>query len=174
MVMFDFFKSLFRKEGSSATAKERLRLVLLSDHLSLAPHVVEALKSDLLAVLSRYVEIDAALADVTFEQREHEVAMLASVPILRLRDEAALALPDASLPEMDSPASPEAVPAGAVETTAEPVAKPAPSEPERSGANGSSSRRRRRRKAAKKGQVLALAAASGGPPAQGLPLASHP
>ena len=127
--MFDFFKSLFRKEGSSATAKERLRLVLLSDHLSLAPHVVEALKSDLLAVLSRYVEIDAALADVTFEQREHEV---------------------------------------------EPVAKPAPSEPERSGANGSSSRRRRRRKAAKKGQVLALAAASSGPPAQGLPLASHP
>ena len=35
--MLDFLKSLFKPQGSGATAKERLRLVLLSDHLSLAP-----------------------------------------------------------------------------------------------------------------------------------------
>ena len=58
--MIDFFRSLFKPERSSTTAKERLRLVLLSDHLSLAPEVVEALKRDLLAVISRYVEIDAS------------------------------------------------------------------------------------------------------------------
>jgi cell division topological specificity factor len=85
--VLEFFKSLFRPEPpSSTTAKERLRLVLLSDHLSLAPDVVESLKRDLLEVISRYVEIDPAHADVTFEQREREVAMLASIPITGVRD----------------------------------------------------------------------------------------
>jgi len=84
--LLDFFNRLFNPAPpSSATAKERLRLVLLSDHLSLAPDVVEALKRDLLNVISRYVEIDQAHADVTFEHREGEVAMLASIPITGVR-----------------------------------------------------------------------------------------
>ena len=41
----EFFKALFGREGSGATARERLRLVLLSDHLALAPDVVAALKA---------------------------------------------------------------------------------------------------------------------------------
>jgi cell division topological specificity factor len=84
--VLDFFNKFFRPlPPSGATAKERLRLVLLSDHLSLAPDVVEALKRDLLAVISRYVEIDPAHADVTFERRDHDVAMLASIPITGVR-----------------------------------------------------------------------------------------
>jgi hypothetical protein len=38
-------------------------------------------------VISRYVEVDIEHVDVTFEQRENEVAMLANVPILSVRDE---------------------------------------------------------------------------------------
>ena len=87
--MFDFFRKLFAPERSSETAKERLRLVLLSDHLSLAPDTVQALKADLLEVISRYVDIDAGNADVTFEHREHEVAMLASIPITGVRERTA-------------------------------------------------------------------------------------
>jgi cell division topological specificity factor len=84
--VIDFFNKFFRPAPpSGATAKERLRLVLLSDHLSLAPDVVESLKRDLLAVISRYVEIDPAQADVSFERRDHDVAMLASVPITGVR-----------------------------------------------------------------------------------------
>lgn len=154
MVIFDFVKALFRKENSSATAKERLRLVLLSDHLSLAPDVVDALKSDLLDVIARYVEFDPALADVTFEHREHEVAMLASVPIRALRPaEAAAACP--------------------VEPKAEPAEQPVDAAQPRPGTNGSGSRRKRRRKSAGKARAAALAASSAGP-AHGLPLASHP
>jgi cell division topological specificity factor len=91
--MLDFLKALFRPERSGATAKERLRLVLLSDHLSLAPDMVEALKADLFAVLSKYVEIDSDQAEVTFEQREREVAIMASVPILRVLDRPLAAAP---------------------------------------------------------------------------------
>jgi cell division topological specificity factor len=83
--VFEFIQRFFGKPASSATAKERLRLVLLSDHLSLAPDVVESLKHDLVQVISRYVEVDEANCDVTFEQREKQVAMLANIPILGMR-----------------------------------------------------------------------------------------
>jgi cell division topological specificity factor len=82
-----FLKSLFQPQSSSETAKERLRVVLLSDHLSLAPEVVELLKADLLAVMSKYVEIDERNAEVTFEQRESDFALSASVPILSVKTE---------------------------------------------------------------------------------------
>jgi cell division topological specificity factor len=83
--MLEFFKRLFNPEPSSVTARERLRLVLLSDHLALAPDVVESLKTDLIAVISKYVDVDAANCDVTFEQGERQVAMLANIPILGMK-----------------------------------------------------------------------------------------
>jgi cell division topological specificity factor len=85
-MLFDFLTRLFRGEPSGQTAKERLRLVLLSDHLALAPEVVDAMKTDLLAVISHYVEVDEAGVEVTFEQREHEVAMLANIPIRSMKE----------------------------------------------------------------------------------------
>ena len=45
--MIEFLKRLFGQSGSSATAKERLRLVLMTDHLELAPEMIERLKADL-------------------------------------------------------------------------------------------------------------------------------
>jgi cell division topological specificity factor len=83
--MLEFLKRLFNPEPSSVTARERLRLVLLSDHLALAPDVVESLKADLIAVISKYVDVDAAHCDVTFEQQESVVAMLANIPILGMK-----------------------------------------------------------------------------------------
>jgi cell division topological specificity factor len=83
--MLDFFKRIFNPEPSSATARERLRLVLLSDHLALAPDVVESLKLDLIAVISKYVDVDAANCDVSFEQQDSAVAMLANIPILGMK-----------------------------------------------------------------------------------------
>lgn len=109
--MFDFLKSLFKPAPSSGeTAKERLRLVLLSDHLSLAPEVIESLKRDLLEVISRYLEIDSEHADVTFEQREREVAMLASIPITAVRDRPR---PSPELPFSPEPPAPQPPPAEA-------------------------------------------------------------
>ena len=72
----------FGRENSGATAKERLRLVLMSDHLSLAPDMVEAMKRDLVEVVSRYVEVDRDKIDVRFEHQDSVFAMLANVPII--------------------------------------------------------------------------------------------
>ncbi|MGH7684590.1 MAG: cell division topological specificity factor MinE, partial [Vulcanimicrobiaceae bacterium] len=84
--MFDqvvqWFRKAFGGETSSSVAKDRLRLVLLSDHLALAPEVIYALRRDLLEVISRYVEVDEAHSDVSFEHKEAGIAMLANIPIL--------------------------------------------------------------------------------------------
>jgi cell division topological specificity factor len=84
--MIEFLKRLFAPEQSGAMARERLRLVLLSDHLQLAPDVVEALRADLIAVISKYVEVDEENCDVSFEQQDRAVAVLANIPILAMRD----------------------------------------------------------------------------------------
>jgi len=111
--MFDFIKNLFKPETSGATARERLRLVLLSDHLSLAPDVVAALRRDLIEVISRYVEVDEANTDVTFEQQDSAVAMLANIPILALR-----ARPLAPKPPTPVPEPPPAFSGGATASAA--------------------------------------------------------
>lgn len=80
--MIDFLQRLFGKPASSATAKERLRLVLMSDHLSLAPDMVEALKRDLVDVISRYVQVDLSKIEVNFEQQDRALALLANIPIV--------------------------------------------------------------------------------------------
>jgi len=164
--LLDFFNRLFNPAPpSSATAKERLRLVLLSDHLSLAPDVVEALKRDLLQVISRYVEIDQAHADVTFEHREGEVAMLASIPITgvrpRLREEP---------PEPPAAVPPPAPPLEAALTTATvhaPLeAHAVATEPAVKAATPAGPQRRRRRRKASAAKRAAQATVQLGTPAQ--------
>jgi len=83
--VMEWFRKFFGPPSSSSVAKERLRLVLLSDHLALAPDVIEAMRRDLFDVISRYVEVDEAHSDVSFEHQEQGVAMLASIPILSLK-----------------------------------------------------------------------------------------
>jgi cell division topological specificity factor len=144
--VIEFFQRLFGKPASSATAKERLRLVLLSDHISLAPDVVEALKHDLVEVISRYVEVDAANCDVTFEQREKQVAMLANIPVLAMRSRPTPRPPGppAPPPGPPAPADAEAL-AAAVDAPAGPASAPSKNG-NGGGTNGNGGSRRRRRK----------------------------
>ena len=142
--MIDFLKKLFGHSGSSSTAKERLRLVLMTDHLELAPDMIEAMKRDLVDVISRYVEVDRDKIDVTFEQQDKALAMLANIPILSVNRTNGSPAPPAAAAA--APAIPEAV---AAASTPEAVA--APSTPPES-----VKRRRRRRKKAKAAQGIAV------------------
>jgi cell division topological specificity factor len=180
--MIEFIKRIFgfQPATSGATAKERLRLVLLSDHLSLAPEVIDALKRDLLGVISRYVEIDESQADVTFEHRDREIAMLASVPIRSVlsrqlpppsqtappapsNGKPVLAVPP--LAEVPPPAEALSAAPPASEEAQEPIPEEQPAElaPVSAAlakpATNSARRRRRRKKAASGPQPLQMRAA---------------
>ena len=80
--MIDWVKKLFGTQPSSTTAKERLRLVLMTDHIALAPELIENMKRDLVDVISRYVEVDREKVEVSFEQEDTALAMLANIPIV--------------------------------------------------------------------------------------------
>ena len=49
---------LFKKKGSSDVAKDRLKLLLVSDRANCSPEVMEMIKNDIIKVISKYMEID--------------------------------------------------------------------------------------------------------------------
>lgn len=84
--MLDFLNKFFRREESSRTqAKERLRLVLMSDRVSLAPDVFDSMKGEMLTVVRRYLDIDERNLDVHFENAERQFMLLANIPVLKVR-----------------------------------------------------------------------------------------
>ncbi|HEY1728560.1 MAG TPA: cell division topological specificity factor MinE [Candidatus Baltobacteraceae bacterium] len=83
--VMEWFRVMFGTPSSSSVAKDRLRLVLLSDHLALAPDVIEAMRRDIFDVISRYVEVDEVHSDVSFEHKDEGIAMLANIPIISVK-----------------------------------------------------------------------------------------
>ena len=84
--MIDFLAKFFRREeASSSRARERLRLVLMSDRVSLAPDIFDAMKGEMLDVLRRYLEIDERGMDVHFENAERQFALMANIPVREVR-----------------------------------------------------------------------------------------
>lgn len=72
-------------DSSKKMAKERLRLVLLHDRTSIPPHVLEALKSDLIICISKYLEIDDENLDINLTNEDETVALVANIPIMKVR-----------------------------------------------------------------------------------------
>ncbi|TDA70082.1 MAG: cell division topological specificity factor MinE [Clostridia bacterium] len=76
---------LRRGQGSKEIATERLRLVLVHDRAGVSPSFLEALKEDLLQVISRYMEVDSTAVEVSLTREKNSVALMASIPVLRLK-----------------------------------------------------------------------------------------
>jgi cell division topological specificity factor len=90
--MIDFLSRFFRREETSKSlAKERLRFILMSDRVSLAPDVFDAMKGEMLEVLRRYLEIDERGMDVHFENAERQFALMANIPVREVRTHDAIA-----------------------------------------------------------------------------------
>lgn len=84
--MLDFLTRFFRREETSGNqAKERLRLVLLSDRVSLAPETFDAMKTEMLSVVQRYLDIDQHGLDVHFENADRRFMLLANIPVVNVR-----------------------------------------------------------------------------------------
>ncbi|MHB8156773.1 MAG: cell division topological specificity factor MinE [Desulfocucumaceae bacterium] len=85
--MLDFITRIFSREGSASKniAKERLRLVLVHDRSSVSPQILQSLKSDLIKVISNYLEIDEDSLEVNFENSENQVALIANIPIKNVK-----------------------------------------------------------------------------------------
>ncbi len=80
--MNSFFDRLFHKEPNSASqAKERLKLVLIHDRTDMAPGTLEEMKDELIAVISRYVDIDPGAVRIDMAQEGREQRLIADIPL---------------------------------------------------------------------------------------------
>lgn len=78
---------LFKKKNSGDIAKDRLKLLLVSDRANCSPEIMEKIKNDIIQVISKYMEIDAEGLDIQITQTESEgnngnvPALFANIPI---------------------------------------------------------------------------------------------
>jgi len=77
---------LGRQTASAATAKQRLQLVLAHDRSDLNPELLEEMRLEILEVVSRYVELDLDEGDVSLATEDRVTALVANLPIKRVRD----------------------------------------------------------------------------------------
>ena len=85
------FTDFFRKKSSGNIAKDRLKLVLVSDRANCSPEIMEQIKNDIINVISKYIEIDLEGLDIKITQTESDEgngsvpALFANIPIKDLR-----------------------------------------------------------------------------------------
>ena len=76
-----FFDKLFGRKNSADSAKERLQLVLVHDRTDLTPAELESLRDDLVATVSRHVDIDVTAMQFGVEHDGRLQRLVADIPI---------------------------------------------------------------------------------------------
>ena len=89
MGLMDLFN---KKKSSGDYAKDRLKLLLVSDRANCSPDIMEQIKNDIIQVISKYIEIDSAGLDIQITQTESEggngtvPAIYANIPIKDMKN----------------------------------------------------------------------------------------
>lgn len=75
-------KGLFRGHNSAGEAKQRLRFVLIHDRAEIPPGVLDLIKDDIIAVISRRIPIDRASVNVNLDIAGDENRIFVDIPLL--------------------------------------------------------------------------------------------
>ncbi len=76
-------------KGSSLRAKERLQFILVHDRIDLPPERMEQMKAEILAVISKYVDVDNANVDIALQKRDRDSLLRAEIPFSKAYDDSA-------------------------------------------------------------------------------------
>ena len=85
MRFFRGFGGFGKREAptSSTVAKQRLKVVLMSDHMRMSPGLLAAIREDLVDVLSRRLDVDRDGIEVTINPGRETDELTARIPIRR-------------------------------------------------------------------------------------------
>jgi len=80
--MSDWLNRLLGRPPKSANkAKERLQLVLIHDRTDLSPTALASLKDEMIALISKYIEIDPGSVSIEMAQEGREQRLVADITI---------------------------------------------------------------------------------------------
>ena len=84
--MFRFFQ----RKSSCQVAKDRLKILLISDRVKCSPEVMDLIKTDIAKVISKYMKIDTENMDIQINAKKGNgrasktPVLYANIPILDL------------------------------------------------------------------------------------------
>ena len=85
--MFSKIKRILgiRDKSSREIAKDRLRLALIYDRTDISPEILEDLRGEIVKVISRYLVIENKNINISIEREGTTVALVTSIPIVKVR-----------------------------------------------------------------------------------------
>lgn len=85
-------RSFFRRRSSCQVAKDRLKILLISDRLNCSEEIMEQIKNDITKVISKYMQIDTDKMDIQIQTRgagkgksNKNPILYANIPILDMK-----------------------------------------------------------------------------------------
>ena len=81
----DLMQNIFRRKSSKEVAKDRLKILLISDRVNCSTETLEMIKHDIVNVISKYMKIDTANMDIQISKSTP--ALYANIPILDLNEQ---------------------------------------------------------------------------------------
>lgn len=82
-------RNFFNRRKSREIAKDRLKILLISDRVNCSPEMMEMIKTDIAKVISKYMKIDTQSMEIQISKtdrkgREKTPTLYANIPILDL------------------------------------------------------------------------------------------
>lgn len=90
-MFLDFINFFTRQKTSKEVAKERLKLVLIHDRSDVSPQFLEMIKSEIIKVITNYIDIDEDLLDIQLTRTKSDdgerivPALVANIPIKKIK-----------------------------------------------------------------------------------------
>lgn len=90
-MLFDLDRIFGKKKNSKDVAKDRLKLVLIHDRANVSPQFLEMLKSEIIKVITNYMDIDEGALDIQLTKTKSDdgenfvPALYASIPIRNIK-----------------------------------------------------------------------------------------
>lgn len=81
-------KHFLKRKSSCQVAKDRLKILLISDRVNCSPEIMEHIKTDIAKVISKYMKIDSEHIEIQMNTKRNKqgrttkTSLCANIPIL--------------------------------------------------------------------------------------------
>lgn len=86
----DLMQNIFRRKSSKEVAKDRLKILLISDRVNCSTETLEMIKHDIVNVISKYMKIDTNSMEIQISKTQtpnrgnYNPVLSANIPIIDL------------------------------------------------------------------------------------------